>query len=291
MKRLPFWLICILVLFGALVVGGYAGLLFMRIAKDGRRWKELRPPPGEKVAGLLDTIITTDKEHLLCAIMESGSVYLWQSRYEPWVTGMLDLSRTPPNEHWHLLKPLPDSGKIHRLILLGFGASLKEIPLVVAKSDKGGSFAWKNDGWQPFEKITRFGQDWPLPWPADDDTNILQLLVQTNNAVNAKSTSFLADYRKPQKEFSSWFTLRKPPGKVVDETKVSFEGALSWWVSDYVLLEDGRLFVLATETDFIDAAVELAGAAVGFVIGVILLVVLGVRRKRANARRPKAVTS
>ena len=96
--------------------------------------------------------------------MESGAVYLWQSRYEPW--GTLNLGGTTPNAHWHLLKPLPDGGKIHRLILLGFGNYCKEFPLVVAKSDKGGAFNGKNHGRQPFEKLTLYGHDWPLPWPS-----------------------------------------------------------------------------------------------------------------------------
>jgi hypothetical protein len=108
--------------------------------------------------------------------------------------------------------------------------------------------------------------------------------------VKAKTTSFLADYRNPQREFSSWFTLQKPPGKVVDETKVSFEGSLSDWVSCYVLLIDGRLLVLAAERDFIDATIELAGAAVGLVAAIVLLIILGKRRKRATAGKSETVT-
>src|SRR5207249_4409516 len=91
-------------------------------------------------------------------------------------------------------------------------------------------------------------------------------------------------------EFHSWFTLPKPSGNVVDEIDVSFEGALADWVSSYILLDDGRLLVLATETDFIDATILLASVAASFLAGITLVIILRIRRKRANARNSGVVT-
>lgn len=276
MKRLPFWLICILVLVGAPVVGGYSGSLFVRLLKDGRKWKELPGPPGERVMAILDATITYTKELRLCVNTRSGAVYLWRKHY---ATG----KRFDPDgaQYWHLLTQLPDGQGIRYLRILGFGSGDEE-PLMVVKSTTGQIFAWQSNDWHLIENLTRLGHDWALEWPSEGETTP-RLLLQTNNVINANAALPLAA-RVSHGEFRSWFTVPKPPGKVVDEVKLSFEGALSDWVSCYALLEDGRLFLLATERDLVDAIVALSGAAVAFVAGVILIIILGIRRKRANAR-------
>lgn len=275
MKRLPFWLICVLVLVGAPVVGGYSGSLVVRLLKDGRTWKELPSPPAEKVMAIQDATITYTKELRLCVNTQSGAVYLWQKHY---VIG----KRFDPGgaEYWHLLARLPDGQGMRYLRILG-GGSGDEEPLLVVKGTTGQTFAWQNGNWHAIEKLTRFGHDWPLEWPSEGET-APQLLFQTNNLINANAALPLAA-RVSHGEFRSWFTLPKPPGKVVDEVKLSFEGALSDWVSCYALLEDGRLFLLATERDLVDMVLELASAVAAFVAGVILLIVLRVRWKRASA--------
>jgi len=261
-KPFPFWLICVLVLLCSPFIGGFGGSLVTRVMKGGRVWKELPGPSGEKIVAILDAAITINKEHRLCVTTERGMIYLWQKSYRSW--GGLDPGGALPDQYWHLLKPLPDKVTIKYLIVSHFDSD-GERPLVAAKGENGQTYAWQNDNWHPFVKITVVGVDWPYEWPSNGETKL-------------------------RRRFRSWFDLPRPPGKVIDETTVSFEGALSWWVSSYVLLEDDRLLVLAAETDVGDVVVELAAAAVAFVAGVILLIILRIRRKRANARRLESVT-
>jgi hypothetical protein len=275
MKRLPFWLVCTLILLGAPVVGWYGGYLLVRLLKDGQSWKELPGPPDEQITAIWDATITYTKELRLCVNTQSGAVYLWQKHY-------LAGTRFDPDgpQCWHLLARLPDGQGIRYLRILG-GGSEDEEPLLVVKSTTGQTFAWQSNDWHPIEKLTRLGHDWALEWPSEGETTP-RLLHQTNNVINADTALPLAA-RVSHGEFRSWFTLPKPPGKVVDEVKLSFEGALSDWVSCYTLLEDGRLFLLATERDLADVIVELAGAAVGFVVAIVLLIALGRSRKADNA--------
>jgi len=283
-KPFPFWLVCVLVLLCSPFIGGLSSSLFVRVVKGARAWRELPPPSGERVVAILDAAITTDKEHRLCVRTERGAVYLWRKHYR---SGRLDPDGPQPDQYWHVLRPLPDGQAIKHLIVSEFYSDNKR-PLVAVKSENGQTYAWQNDNWQPFEKTTVFGWDWPRAWPSDGGTK-LRLLIQTNNVVSTNSESPSIRESKPRREFRSWFTLPRPPGKVVDETKVSFEGSLSDWVSSYVLLEDGRLLVLAAERDLADVVIELAGAAVALLAGIVLLIILGIRRRRANARSSETV--
>src|ERR1017187_10384800 len=117
MKRLPFWLICVVTVLAAPIIGGCGGSLFIRLLKDGRTWKELPGPPDEKVTAILDATITYTKELRLCVNTQSGGVYLWRKHY---VMG----KRFDPDgaQHWHLLRRLPDGQGIRYLRILGFGS-------------------------------------------------------------------------------------------------------------------------------------------------------------------------
>lgn len=286
-KPLPFWLVCALIIFCSPFIGGFGGSLFIRALKGPRAWRRLPGPSGERVVAILDATITTGKEQRLCVKTQRGAIYLWRKYYPP--GGRLHTDGSEPDKYWHLLKPLPDGEKIKHLIVADFDSD-GERPLVAVKSENGQTYAWENGNWHPFEKMTVLGWDWPRAWPSDGETN-LHLLIQTNDFVSTNRASQSGGQSRPRHEFRSWFTLPKPRGRVVDDCKVSFEGSLSWWVSSYVLLEDGRLLVLATETDLVDVIVELASAAVVFAAGIILLIILRTRRKRANAGSSACVTS
>ena len=254
------------------------------MVKGARTWREIPPPSGEKVVSILDATITTDKEHRLCVRTARGSVYLWRRSYRP--PGRLDPDGTHSDQYWHLLKPLPDGQSIKHLVISEFDSD-EERPLVAVKGENGQTYAWQNSNWHPLKEIADGSIKWPHAWPSSGDSTP-QLLLETNSIVTTNHPVPSDGANKPRREFHSWFTLPKPPGKVIDEAKASFEGSLSDWLSSYVLLEDGRLFVLATERDVADGIIVLASVAIAFLVGVILLIILGIRRKRADARRSEA---
>jgi len=286
-SRFPFWLVCILVLLCSPIVGGVGSSLSVRVLKGGRRWREIPPPSGEKVVALLDATITSFKEHRLCVRTERGGIYLWRKSYRSW--GRLDPGGPLSDQYWHLLKPLPD-GEATKQLVISDSDSDDEWPLVVVKSENGRAYGWQNDNWHPLEKTSEFDTYWPHIWPSDTETKSGSIIL-TNNILSTGHASISGGESRPRREFHPWFALPRPPGKVIDEVRISFEGSLSYCVSSYVLLEDNRLLVLATEVDFIDGVIWLAGATIAFLVGVTLLIVLGVRRKRAGARSLETATS
>ncbi len=210
--------------------------------------------------------------------LRSGAIFLWQKQY-PMRVQRFDPSGDELVQDWHLLKPLPDSQTIKYLKVLWLGSNDDE-PLIAVKSRTDKTFSWQGGDWHSFEKFTRLGQEWPLEWPSENET-APQLLLQTNQAFNASAVFPLAA-RVNHGGFHPWFQAPRPPGKVVDEINLSAEGALSDWVSCYALLDDGRLFVLATERDLVDVVVELAGGAVALVAGIVWLIILRQRRKHVK---------